>query len=138
MKHGRTSDRPMIAVHALSRYAANHGRAGRPYGALCGINYTSFQVSADPVRFAGGWVLTEEPVGCRRCLDALERLAEQALHDEAAISLVTEAAQRGPAARVRLFRLHWPAMGRAVADLLRHRGVPLGDGWLGPATEVDR
>jgi hypothetical protein len=133
MNHGRTSAGGSGAVHALSRAGAT--RPGRPWRALCGMLPTS---PPDPPlendgRFTGHWHRTPEPVTCGRCLARLERLAEQALADDAAITLVIEASRRAPADRVRSFRQLWPVMGRAVADLLRHRDVALGDGWLGPA-----
>jgi hypothetical protein len=133
MNHGRTSAAGTGAVHALTR--AGVTRAGRPWQALCGMLPTSPSDHApDDDRFTGRWHQTPEPVSCGRCLLRLERLAEQALNDNTAIELVVTAARRGPANRVRLFRQLWPAMGRAVADLLRHRNVALGDGWLGPAS----
>lgn len=147
MKHGRTSAAGLGAVHALTRYGRTFGRPGMPLGSLCGTDYTSEPVNngSDPlaVQYRGRWHTTEEPVSCRRCLDRLERLAEQALQDEQAIRAISDAAVHKPGGgshprpadpdKVRAFRRTWPAMARAVADLLRHRGVSLGEGWLGPA-----
>jgi hypothetical protein len=149
MKHGRTSAGGTGAVHALS-LAVRVVNQPASYGSLCGTSYTSEQVftAGSPERpvYRGKWHATEEPVSCRRCLAALERLAEQALYDQRAIGLMAEVAVRPgrggsnsrPAdpEKVRAFRRSWPAMSRAVADLLRHRGVKLGEGWLGPAREV--
>lgn len=134
MKHGRTAGGGTGAVHALSLVAA----PGHQYGALCGVLPTSAPDHARPGdgRFTGRWHYAEEPVSCQRCLGRLERLAEQALRDEQAIGLLAMATGRADGDRVRAFRRAWPAMGRAVADLLRHRGVKLGEGWLGPAREV--
>lgn len=135
MNHGRTSAAGTGAVHALTR--AGVARAGRPWQALCGTLPTSPPDHApDDARFTGRWQQTPEPVSCGRCLLRLERLAEQALNDNAAIELVIEAARRQGADRVRAFRKLWPALGRAVADLLRHRDVPLSGGWLGPARQT--
>lgn len=133
MKHGRTSAAGAGAVHALSRSVG----ALRSYGALCGVLPTSspdWPRQGDE-RFTGRWHYAEEPVNCRRCLDRLERLAEQALADEHAIRLLSVTTGQADGERVRAFRRAWPAMARAVADLLRHRGVALGEGWLGPARE---
>lgn len=145
MKHGRTSAAGTGAVHALSRYGRTFGRSGQALGSLCGVDYTSEPVGVG--RYSGKWHTTEEPVTCRRCLDKLERLAEQALRDEAVITAMSEIAVHNPRnggnrrpadpEKVRAFRRAWPAMGRAVADLLRHRGVRLGEGWLGPARVID-
>lgn len=134
MKHGRTAGGETGAVHALSTLASPRHQ----YGALCGVLPTSPPDHPRPgdERFTGRWYYADEPVGCRRCLDRLERLAEQALRDEQAIGLLAMATGRADGKRVRAFRRAWPAMGRAVADLLRHRGVALGEGWLGPAREV--
>lgn len=133
MKHGRTAGGETGAVHALSMAAS----PGHQYGALCGVLPTSPPDHPRPgdERFTGRWHRTEEPVSCRRCLDRLERLAEQALYDEQAIRLLMLATEQADGSRVRAFRRAWPALGRAVADLLRHRGVSLGEGWLGPARE---
>jgi hypothetical protein len=147
MRHGRTSDSGTGAVHALSMLVSTVGyQPPRRYGALCGVNFTSFEVA--PQVYRGGWTYTDEPVTCLRCLGKLEQLAEQALRDESAIKMMADVAVRPgvggsnsrPAdpERVRAFRAAWPAMGRAVADLLRHRGVRLGEGWLGPARPVER
>lgn len=149
MKRGRASEAG--AVHALSTAISTVGLVPpRQYGALCGTSFTSEVIeTGDPgrPRFRGSWRVTEEHVTCRRCLDRMERLAEQALQDGAAIALIAAAAARptpggsrprpASAETVRAFRRTWPAMGRAVADLLRHRGVRLGEGWLGPARAVE-
>ncbi|HET9144058.1 hypothetical protein [Actinophytocola sp.] len=150
MKHGRTSAAGTGAVHALSTMVSTAGlHPPRQFGALCGTSYTSELVG--PGRYQGRWNYTDEPVTCRRCLEKLERLAEQALLDERAISTMADVAVHRPGSgsnarpadpdKVRAFRRAWPAMGRAVADLLRHRGVRLGEGWTGPtrlAGEVSR
>lgn len=145
MKHGRTAGGETGAIHALTR---SKGLTHRAYGALCGVLPTSPPDIPGPrdVRFTGTWHYAEEPVTCRRCLTILERLAEQALLDEAAVSLIAATAvqsgrggsnsQPADPEKIRAFRRAWPAMGRAVADLLRHRGVVLGEGWLGPARDV--
>lgn len=130
MKRGRVSQSPAGAVHALSTRVSTAGlEPPRRYGSLCNTSFTSYDSEGRP----GSWNYTDEPVTCLRCLDRLERLAEQALDDERAIHAVVEATRQRPADpdRVRAFRRSWPALGRAVADLLRHRGVPLGEGWLG-------
>lgn len=152
MKHGRTSAAGTGAVHALSTAISTIGLVPpRQYGALCGTSFTSEEVA--PGVHQGGWRYTDHPVSCRRCLGKLEQLAEQALHDTRSIALMADVAVHRPGGgansrpadpeKVRAFRRSWPAMGRAVADLLRHRGVTLGEGWLGPTrvsatTEVDR
>jgi hypothetical protein len=120
VKHGRTNASKSGAVHALSTATGARGLA-----TLC----------RTPHGPAGRWYRTDEPVNCRGCLERLESLAEQALRDQHATELLVTAAARADGERVRAFRRAWPAMGRAVADLLRHRGVPLGEGWLGPARE---
>lgn len=134
MKHGRTAGGETGAVHALS--SAMFSMRG-PYGALCGVLPTSPPDATRPGdgRFTGRWHRTEEPVGCRRCLERVERLAEQALRDEQAIGVLILTTGQADGSRVRALRRAWPAMARAVADLLRHRGVALGEGWLGPARE---
>jgi hypothetical protein len=134
MKHGRTAGGGTGAVHALSLAAIT----GNRYGALCGVLPTSPPDVLRPgdERFTGRWHFAEEPVSCQRCLARLERLAEQALYDEQAIGVLILTTGQADGDRVRALRRAWPAMGRAVADLLRHRGVKLGEGWLGPAREV--
>lgn len=144
MKHGRAS--ATGAVHALSTAINTVGLVPpRRYGALCGTSFTSYEVA--PGVHQGGWTYTPEPITCGRCLAKLERLAEQALLDTNAIALMSEVAVHRPGGgannrpadpdRVRAFRRSWPAMGRAVADLLRHRGVKLGEGWTGPTRLIE-
>lgn len=150
MRRGRVSQTSAGAVHALSTIVNTNGLVPpRRYGSLCNTSFTSYDSEGRP----GGWNYTDEPVTCLRCLDRLERLAEQALYDERAIAAMADIAVHKPGGgshprpaepeTVRAMRRAWPAMGRAVADLLRHRGVNLGEGWLGPtrstaAIEVDR
>jgi hypothetical protein len=132
VKHARTSAAGTGAVHALSAVMVS---MRGPYGSLCGTSPTSAPNAPreSGKRFTARWHRTDEPVSCRRCLSRMEQLAEQALRDEDAIGLLRMATGRADGDRVRAFRRAWPAMGRAVADLLRHRGVQLGEGWLGPA-----
>ncbi len=137
MKRARVSDSPGAAVHSLSTMVSTVGlEPPRRYGSLCNTKFTSYDSDGRP----GSWRYTDEPVNCLRCLDRLETLAEQALYDERAIRAMTDIANTRPADpdRVRAFRRAWPAMGRAVADLLRHRGLTLTEGWLGTTrvTEV--
>lgn len=137
MKRARVSESPGAAVHSLSTMISTTGlEPPRRYGSLCNTTFTSYDSDGRP----GSWRYTDEPVSCLRCLDRLEKLAEQALYDERAIRAMTDIANTRPADpdRVRAFRRTWPAMGRAVADLLRHRGLTLTEGWLGTTrvTEV--
>jgi hypothetical protein len=142
MKRGRVSQ-TSAAVHALSTIVSTVGlEPPRRYGSLCNTKFASYDGEGRP----NGWAYTDEPVTCLRCLDRLERLAEQALYDERAIAAMADVAVHKPGGGshprpaepdlVRAFRRTWPAMGRAVADLLRHRGVALGEGWLGPTRVV--
>lgn len=142
MKRGQVSQ--TSAVHSLSTLVNTNGlEPPRRYGALCNTKFTSYDNEGRP----GGWIYTDDPVTCLRCLDRLEKLAEQALYDERAIAALSDIAVHRPGGgshpqpadpeKVRAFRRAWPAMGRAVADLLRHRGVVLGEGWLGPTRIVE-
>ena len=132
MRRGRVS-LTAAAVHALSTLVPVPGREPAcRYGALCRASFPTYDDRGRP----GGWNYTDEPVTCLRCVAKLEQLAEQAMRDEQAIAVMSEIVVRKPAVdpeRVRAMRRAWPAMGRAVADLLRHRGIQLGEGWLGPA-----
>jgi hypothetical protein len=140
VKRGQVS--PTSAVHSLSTLVNTNGlEPPRRYGALCNTKFTSFDSEGRP----NGWIYTDAAVTCLRCLDRLEKLAEQALYDERAITTMSDIAVHKPGGgsrpadpeKVRAFRRAWPAMGRAVADLLRHRGVILGEGWLGPTRIVE-